>query len=679
MKGDGMAWKNVRLKWKLGVGFGSILLMLVAVSCWAVLGVGTIVKNAGEVIDGNELRGEFIQKIVDHLEWIGKVNAYLTDGKVVSLDVQLDPHQCGFGKWYYGEGRRQAEALVPALKPIMAEIETPHAELHASAKEIEAVHVRVDPQLGGFLNAKLAEHLAWASSIKDALLDPSIASLDVAMDDHICALGKWMHSNGVAKKMQEDESFAAAMRPLFAPHEQMHKSAAKIDALLRQGRRIEAAQYFRSVTLPAMETTLESLRGVVAWQEARMACNRKAVDVYVDKTQPALHQVKALLAKAKETVDANVMTDAVMLAAADRTRQAVIILAGVAAPLGLFLAWLIGRGIIGPVRQGMELTEAVAAGDLTTDVDVHQNDEIGAMIGALRDMAANLRQVIADVQKAAQNVAAGSEELSASAESLSQGATEQAASIEEVSSSMEQMSSNILQSADNAQQTEAISLKASRDAEEGGEAFGQTISAMRHIAEKISIIEDIARQTNLLALNAAIEAARAGEHGKGFAVVASEVRKLAERSGSAASEIRELSASSVNIAEKAGRMLQVIVPDIRRTAELVQGIAASSHEQSAGADQVNRAMHQLDQSGSERWPLSRGILAQPPARTRRLQQVRNGRGRWRGVAAGIVAWPLAATVGSIARRGEAPRPWPGRRAPGPGPSASGGGPGVPCC
>jgi methyl-accepting chemotaxis protein len=160
---------------------------------------------------------------------------------------------------------------------------------------------------------------------------------------------------------------------------------------------------------------------------------------------------------------------------------------------------------------------------------------------------------------------------------------------------MEQMTSNIRQNADNAQQTEKIALKSATDARDGGKAVSETVAAMKEIAGKISIIEEIARQTNLLALNAAIEAARAGEHGKGFAVVASEVRKLAERSQAAAGEISHLSTTSVEVAERAGEMLTKLVPDIQRTAELVQEISGASNEQNSGAEQINKAIQQLDQ------------------------------------------------------------------------------------
>ncbi|WP_320056328.1 methyl-accepting chemotaxis protein [Desulfuromonas thiophila] len=278
-------------------------------------------------------------------------------------------------------------------------------------------------------------------------------------------------------------------------------------------------------------------------------------------------------------------------------RASTIMLVGLAVALllGIVVAVLITRAITVPVLQGVDFARALSEGDLTRKLAIEQRDEVGQLAAALNNMVEQLQQVVADVRSASDNVAAGSQELSASSEEMSQGATEQAAAAEEASSSMEQMAANIRQNADNALQTEKIAIKSAEDARNGGAAVAQTVQAMKNIAEKISIIEEIARQTNLLALNAAIEAARAGEHGKGFAVVASEVRKLAERSQSAAAEISDLSSSSVEVAEKAGAMLSQMVPDIQRTAELVQEIAAASKEQDTGAEQVNKAIQQLDQ------------------------------------------------------------------------------------
>jgi len=272
----------------------------------------------------------------------------------------------------------------------------------------------------------------------------------------------------------------------------------------------------------------------------------------------------------------------------------VIVTLMLATLLSILLVYFIARSISRPVGLAVEMIQRLEGGDLTTELDLDRRDEIGQISKALNAMSAKLREVVALIQTNSDHISNAAKQVSETASSLSGAASEQAASVEETSASMEEMGASISQNSENAQTTDKIASESAKAAAEGGEAVIGTVKAMTQIAEKISIIEDISYQTNMLALNAAIEAARAGEHGKGFAVVAAEVRKLAERSQVAASEISELTSKSVKVAEKAGTLLDTMVPDITQTAELVQEITASSEEQSSGVGQITSAMQQLD-------------------------------------------------------------------------------------
>jgi methyl-accepting chemotaxis protein len=297
--------------------------------------------------------------------------------------------------------------------------------------------------------------------------------------------------------------------------------------------------------------------------------------------------------------------------AAAAARQLTII-GSVAAVLAAAIAWLIIRSVLkqlgGEPDYARAMVVRIAEGDLTVKIDTHAKDD-SSLLFAMKTMINKLSSVVTDVNSGAQALASASEEVSATAQALSQAASEQAAGVEETSASIEQMTASIAQNTENAKVTEGMASKAAQDAADGGESVNATVSAMKEIAKKIGIIDDIAAQTNLLALNAAIEAARAGEHGKGFAVVAAEVRKLAERSQVAAQEIGEVATNSVDLAEKAGKLLEQMVPTIRKTADLVQEIAAASSEQSSGVGQINSAVGQLNQTTQQNASSSEELAA----------------------------------------------------------------------
>jgi methyl-accepting chemotaxis protein len=287
----------------------------------------------------------------------------------------------------------------------------------------------------------------------------------------------------------------------------------------------------------------------------------------------------------------------------------IISLGGMATLVALLLGAWLTRSITRPLNEAVQVANRLAEGDLTPTIAATSKDETGQLLQAMGNMVTRLSGVVDEVNSAAEALVGASVEVSATAQSLSEAASEQAAGCEETGTSMEQIAASIVQNTENAKITDDIATKAANEAAEGGEAVRATAAAMKSIASKIGIIDDIAYQTNLLALNAAIEAARAGEHGKGFAVVAAEVRKLAERSQIAAQEIGTVATSSVELAERAGKLLDAMVPNIRKTSDLVQEISAAGREQASGVEQINSAVSHLTQTTQQNASSSEELAA----------------------------------------------------------------------
>jgi len=332
---------------------------------------------------------------------------------------------------------------------------------------------------------------------------------------------------------------------------------------------------------------------------------------------------------------------------------------------GIAATILITRGVVRPMRDALAAATSLAAGDFTLRIADAGRDETGQMLNAMKEMVGKLVEIITRVKDSTESLSGASGQVSSTAQSISNAASEQASSIEETSASIEQMSASIAHNTDNAKVTDAMAAKAAKQAAEGGEAVNQTVAAMKSIAEKIGIIDDIAYQTNLLALNAAIEAARAGEHGKGFAVVAAEVRKLAERSSLAAREIGDVARGSVSLSERAGKLLDEMLPSISRTSDLVQEIAAASQEQASGVKQVNGAIEQLNQAAQQNASASEQLAATAEEMNGHAAELQQLMGFFKleatrgaqasGTASGASASASASAVAG-AGRGDAPVP-----------------------
>ncbi|MFH0724823.1 MAG: methyl-accepting chemotaxis protein [Pseudomonadota bacterium] len=434
------------------------------------------------------------------------------------------------------------------------------------------------------------DHYVLVNRVRD-LLENANSAFDGGDDHTVCHAGKYMPTIHT-----DNPALTAALQEFIEPHRKFHETVGRIKHLVADGKSAEAKVLYQNAMVPAMQEVFKGFAAMLTIANDSLAIRVKAEELAFG---PLMQKQRGAVELLDKLVDIN--HEAATQAAATACSQAAFIkvfcllatIIGVLFAIGL--GFLIARAITRPIISAVGVADKLAEGDLMVAITVDSKDETGQLLEAMKRMVDKIKGVVGEIQSASENVSSGSQEMSSTSEEMSQGATEQAAAAEEASSSMEQMAANIKQNADNALQTEKIALKSAEDAQKSGKAVTEAVVAMKDIAEKINIIEEIARQTDLLALNAAIEAARAGEHGKGFAVVASEVRKLAERSQTAAGEIGKLSRSSVAVAEEAGSMLTLLVPDIQKTAELVQEISAASNEQNTGADQINRAIQQLDQ------------------------------------------------------------------------------------
>ncbi|MFW5707019.1 MAG: methyl-accepting chemotaxis protein [Bacteroidota bacterium] len=597
-----MRFKDLKTGTKILTGFLTVLLIAVIIGSIGLFGLRNV-GNSFQEVSGVCLPGvQYLGNMEANLERMQAYYRQLLDNRLSreereNAQNQIKEFRATFQQYqerYAALPQTDEEARV--YQQLLELLQENRNINIGQVDQLNAVVVETDllnpMKLNRDLEQFMKDHYALQVQTMNAI--QNMRTFDGGDDATGCNFGIWMPDFRTS-----NEEINSNMRDMMEHHDEFHASVHRIKQHIARGNQQAAMNEYLTVMIPSADHVFNYFAIINREAQNAVAAFEDMSRVITEVSTP-VHE--ALMEKFAELKQINVKESENQVESGNSTITAsnILVITGlivgiiIALALGFFITRLVTQGI----TRGVSIAKTLANGDLTIDVEdefLKRKDEVGQLGNAMQSMITKLRDVLGSVMAGSDNIASASQQMSSTAQEMSRGSTEQASSAEEVSSSMEEMAANIQQNTDNARETESIAQKAEAGIMDSSKASEQAVVAMRDIADKISIIGEISRQTNILALNAAVEAARAGEHGKGFAVVAAEVRKLAERSQVAAAEIDKLSKFGVSISEEAGQKLAAIVPEIQKTARLVQEISAASIEQNAGADQVNSAIQQLNQ------------------------------------------------------------------------------------
>ena len=554
---------------KLMLAFSLVLVLLVAVALRSILGVGSIVTEAKHVSWGAELRSELVARELDHVGWAVQVSSLVTDSNVHSLDVELDPSACAFGRWLAGPVRREAERSMPDLIPLLAKMEADHRRLHDSAKHIQHAYVAVDPSLGRVIEEALVAHLEWNHHLIEALEFRDPQELNGIQDDHLrCDFGRWLHSQDGGQRLRgRSAEHGRILQTIEVDHQAMHQHAREVKQQAAAGDWDAAtAMAFHEINDRA-DALVAALNGLDVLNERELAGLQEARRIYAEETRPALADVKAGFRSTLAEVDEHVDTVAELLGVAMGVKRDVVIIALVVAMVGMAVSWLIAR-----------------------------------------QLSRILARVASGLEQGSVQVAAASTQVANASQDLARGSSTQASNLQQTSASLQELNGATSQNASRLRGALDAAEAVRGGTQEGRDGMGRLSGTIGRIKESsdrsaqiVKTIDEIAFQTNLLALNAAVEAARAGEAGKGFAVVAEEVRNLAAGSAAAARSTQELietslarTAEGAQVSAELEAIMKDIVHSIQDTTGIISTVAQTARRQADELEQVNAAMARID-------------------------------------------------------------------------------------